>query len=116
MKFCAIDTMGRPNTRSARYGRHNAKFAVFFMAFVAIFANASCFMPNPALSPVADVLNPSPAVRVVGFTIAGELMRIGPNESDVVISDPDNVIVTPEFIQWVEMLKIEIKELRSKLR
>lgn len=114
MKFCAIDGRTFTTRRSARYGRHNAKFAVFCAVFVAIFANASCFMPNPALSPVADVLIPNENVRVIGFTIAGELMRIGPDENDVAPCVTNDVIVTPEFIQWVELLKIEIKELRKR--
>lgn len=72
-------------------------------------------MPNPALTPVADVLQPNAAVRVVGFTIAGEQMRIGA-ETDVAETAANDVIVTPEFIMWVETLKIEIKELRKQLQ
>jgi hypothetical protein len=57
----------------------------------------SCVRYNPALFPSYDVLNPGPEVRLnpIGFTADG------------------NVIVNPQFIQWVDELKQEIIRLRK---
>jgi len=104
----------RANVRSPLKRRHTAKFGVFTVGAILILANMSCFMPNPALTPVQDVLQPAASVRVVGFTIAGEHMRIGDGEHDIAVCADGDVIVTQDFILWVESLKIEIKELRRR--
>ena len=51
---------------------------------------------DPSLYPVQDVLKPGPMVDTVGYSGA-------------------NVIVTPEYIYWVEDLKAEIIRLRRLL-
>lgn len=51
---------------------------------------------DPSLYPVQDVLKPGPIVDIIGFS--GE-----------------NVIVTQEYIYWVEDLKTEIIRLRKLL-
>ena len=56
----------------------------------------SCSQYNPALYPAQDVLIPSPDVDIVGF-------------------QNGNVIVTAEYIIWVENLKSEIVRLRKLL-
>jgi len=56
----------------------------------------SCSQYDPALYPVTDVLVPGGEVEIVGF-------------------QDGNVIVTPEYIIWVEDLKIEIIRLRKLL-
>lgn len=51
---------------------------------------------DPTLSPTYDVLIPGPLVDIIGFTEEG-------------------VVVTPEYIDWVEDLKDEITRLRNLL-
>ena len=63
---------------------------------IGILSANSCTEYNPALYPVADVLVPGGEVEIVGF-------------------QDGNVVVTPEYIIWVEDLKSEIVRLRKLL-
>jgi len=62
--------------------------------------------------PVYDVLKPGPGVDIIGFTVAGQKMTIGDGEMGE--TGEGDVIVTGEFMVWVEMLQQEITRLRNK--
>ena len=57
--------------------------------------NLNCHY-DPSLYPSQDVLEPGPMVDIIGFPEGG-------------------VLVTQEYIYWVEALKTEIKRLRKLL-
>ena len=71
-------------------------WTVFILTILVCFL-ADCSPYNPALYPSYDVLNPGSEVRKnpLGFTEDG------------------NLIVSPEFIQWVDELKQEVIKLRK---
>jgi hypothetical protein len=51
-------------------------------------------------------------VDIIGFTVAGQKMTIGDGETGE--TREGDVIVTGEFMVWVEMLQQEIERLRKK--
>jgi len=57
----------------------------------------SCAYHQTELFPIADVLKPSEAVEIIGFTEDGD------------------IIVNREFMYWVESLKQEIVRLRKEI-
>jgi len=75
---------------------------------------ASCSLFRPSLpQPVYDVLKPGPKVDIIGFTVAGQKMTI--EEGETGETRDGDVIVTGEFMVWVEMLQQEIDRLRNKV-
>jgi len=62
--------------------------------------------------PVYDVLKPGSEVDIIGFTVAGQKMTI--EEGETGKTREGDVIVTDEFMVWVEMLMQEIERLRNK--
>ncbi len=74
---------------------------------------ASCSLFSPSVpQPVYDVLRPGLGVDIIGFTVAGQKMTIGDGETGE--TREGDVIVTGEFMVWVEMLQQEIERLRKK--
>jgi len=74
---------------------------------------ASCSLFSPSVpQPVYDVLRPGLGVDIIGFTVAGQKMTIGDGETGE--TREGDVIVTGEFMVWVEMLQQEIDRLRNK--
>ena len=83
-----------------RFWRRSRRKILYVLASCILIAGLlsvnSCSQYDPALYPVTDVLVPGGEVEIVGF-------------------QDGNVIVTPEYIIWVEDLKIEIIRLRKLL-
>ena len=74
---------------------------------------ASCSLFRPSIpQPVYDVLKPGSEVDIIGFTVAGQKMTI--EEGETGKTREGDVIVTDEFMVWVEMLMQEIERLRNK--
>ncbi len=82
---------------------------------VILFLNiASCSLFSPSVpQPVYDVLKPGLGVDIIGFTVAGQKMTI--EEGKTGETREGDVIVTGEFMVWVEMLQQEIDRLRNKV-
>ncbi|MBA7712435.1 hypothetical protein ES703_121409 [subsurface metagenome] len=75
--------------------------------------NSPLTMTSPSLpQPDYDVLRPGPEVQIIGFTVAGQKMTI--EEGETGETREGDVIVTGEFMVWVEMLQQEITRLRNK--
>jgi len=72
---------------------------------------SDCGLFRPTVpQPAFDVLKPGPGVQIMGFTAAGQKMFT--EEGKIGETRDGDVIVSGEFMEWVVLLKQEIRRLR----
>jgi len=78
-------------------------------AAILIAISAGCFQHSVQI----DVLRPPPAATIYGFTTAGTIVQLDAQGTTTEVG-AGNIVVSPDYILWVEDLKAAIRKLAAK--
>ena len=88
----------RKTKAERKRSRRLRKIGISLLFVSSFLVTSSCSRYDPNLYPGYDVLRPSATVEIIAFTEDG------------------NVIVSPDFMLWVDDLKAEISRLRKLIK